>query len=143
MDDRPSLLQLLIQAADQARGRAEAAFDDAGLSLPRAGVLRALSSGPASMGDLADSLHCGRSNMTSMVDRLERDGWVVREPDPEDRRISLVRITQEGRDVLARAIQVMDEFDARLQDALGQDADAVIVRLRAAVDDDPIQSGPE
>ncbi|WP_284294461.1 MarR family winged helix-turn-helix transcriptional regulator [Luteimicrobium album] len=40
--------------------------------------------------------------MTSKVDAAERDGYVVRHPDPSDRRATLVELTGRGRAVLAR-----------------------------------------
>jgi DNA-binding MarR family transcriptional regulator len=38
--------------------------------------------------------------MTRLVDGLERDGLVTREPDPADRRAVRVRATKDGRRVL-------------------------------------------
>ena len=37
-----------------------------------------------------------RSTMTSVLDRLEKDGLVRRQPNPEDRRSFLVAVTPEG-----------------------------------------------
>lgn len=34
--------------------------------------------------------------MTSRLDRLQRQGWIRREPDPADRRGTLVMLTEEG-----------------------------------------------
>ena len=45
-----------------------------------------------------------RSNVTGLVDRMERDGLVRREDDPGDRRVNLVAITQRGEAVLAGAM---------------------------------------
>lgn len=46
-----------------------------------------------------------RSNVTGLVDRMERDGLVRREDDPQDRRVNLVAITEEGEKTLAGAMQ--------------------------------------
>ncbi len=45
-----------------------------------------------------------RSNVTGLVDRMERDGLVRREDDPGDRRVNLVAITERGEEVLAGAM---------------------------------------
>lgn len=45
-----------------------------------------------------------RSNVTGLVDRMERDGLVRREDDPGDRRVNLVAITDKGEEVLAGAM---------------------------------------
>ena len=42
--------------------------------------------------------------MTAALDRLERKGFVTRVPNPSDRRGSLVRLTDEGRDVIDEAM---------------------------------------
>jgi len=38
------------------------------------------------------------STMTGLLDRMERDGLVKREPDPNDRRAHRIHLTQEGVD---------------------------------------------
>ncbi|MFI5718837.1 MarR family winged helix-turn-helix transcriptional regulator [Nocardia sp. NPDC051750] len=49
-----------------------------------------------SFGELAASLGCDKTNITGMVDRLERRGYLTREPDPADRRVSRVVLTADG-----------------------------------------------
>jgi len=36
------------------------------------------------------------STMTGLLDRMERDGIVVRQPHPDDRRAQLISLTKEG-----------------------------------------------
>ncbi len=43
--------------------------------------------------------------MTSRLDRLAAAGYLVREPDPKDRRGSLVSLTRSGRAVVDRALE--------------------------------------
>ena len=43
--------------------------------------------------------------MTAALDRLERKGLVARVPNPDDRRGSLVRLTDAGRDVIDEAMK--------------------------------------
>jgi DNA-binding MarR family transcriptional regulator len=68
---------------------------DLGLAPQQAGALRALAQ-PVPMRDLADALHCDRSNVTGIVDRLEERGLVCREVAPGDRRVKMVVVTEEG-----------------------------------------------
>lgn len=51
---------------------------------------------------LAERLDVSPRSVTSKVDAAERDGYVVRHPDPSDRRATLVELTDRGRAVLAR-----------------------------------------
>ena len=55
------------------------------------------------MSELASSVLLSQSGLTRLVDRLERDGLVVREPCPDDRRGLLASITPAGRERLAEA----------------------------------------
>lgn len=47
-------------------------------------------------GRLAEYLGCDRANITGMADRLTRRGFVVREADPADRRVTRLRLTEAG-----------------------------------------------
>ncbi|MGE3073065.1 MAG: MarR family winged helix-turn-helix transcriptional regulator [Dehalococcoidia bacterium] len=49
---------------------------------------------------LAESLWLGRSTVVNAVTRLEKRGLVVREPASNDRRLVIVRITPEGRELM-------------------------------------------
>jgi DNA-binding MarR family transcriptional regulator len=48
------------------------------------------------MRELAEWLSCEPSNVTGIVDGLERRGLVTRQPDPADRRIKHVVLTEDG-----------------------------------------------
>ena len=67
------------------------------------GELRALDAldpdSAQSMGSLATELRCDASNITWLADRLEERGLVVRQSDPNDRRVKTLALTPRGRDV--------------------------------------------
>lgn len=48
------------------------------------------------MTDLAQSIVLSKSGLTSLVDRMEKDGLVERRPDPDDRRATRIVLTDEG-----------------------------------------------
>jgi DNA-binding MarR family transcriptional regulator len=48
------------------------------------------------------------STMTGVLDRMERDGLVVREPDPEDRRAHRISLTEQGRAVEPQVLAVVE-----------------------------------
>ncbi len=61
---------------------------------------------PTPMRELADQLHCDRSYITSLADKLEERGLVKRIPG-EDRRVKLLALTDEGmavRNKIAKAV---------------------------------------
>lgn len=49
--------------------------------------------GPRTPAGLAEAAGVTRATMTGLIDTLERDGFVKREPDPHDRRMMLVSLT--------------------------------------------------
>jgi DNA-binding MarR family transcriptional regulator len=77
-----------------------------GLPLSHYEVLLYLHNAPGHrmrMSELASSVLLSQSGITRLVDRLERDGLVVREACPEDRRGLNARITEAGQRRLADA----------------------------------------
>ncbi len=49
------------------------------------------------------------STMTGLLDRMERDGFVTREPAPQDRRAMHIQLTDKGLGVHDTAMRMMDE----------------------------------
>jgi DNA-binding MarR family transcriptional regulator len=56
--------------------------------------------GPLRTGDLAAREGVSAPTMTRIVAVLVAEGYVVREPDPDDRRVALVRATEQGEQVI-------------------------------------------
>jgi DNA-binding MarR family transcriptional regulator len=79
--------------------------------------LRHLRDHPGSrVADLAAEFAVGIGATSKSVDRLERHGWVVRQPNPSDRRSSLLALTDEG----VRLVDAADRtFAERLAELLG------------------------
>ena len=68
-----------------------------GISAPRLSALSVLVfAGPRRVGELAEAEQVEPPTMTRLVDGMERDGYVVRAPDPEDGRAVIVRATAKG-----------------------------------------------
>lgn len=109
-DDRLTALSLLLDVRSGLSAKLAPVFAahdisehdfDAVLHLARSqsGVLR--------MTDLARQTGISTSGMTRIVDRLERQGLVAREPHPTDRRVLVVRLTLEGE---TRAVALLPEL---------------------------------
>ncbi len=64
---------------------------------------------------LGNMLLVNRSNVTGLVDRLEQLGWVRRTPEPSDRRVKLVSLTESGREILERA---ESEYNTRVHEVM-------------------------
>ncbi|HUC86951.1 MAG TPA: MarR family transcriptional regulator [Candidatus Saccharimonadales bacterium] len=59
-------------------------------------ALYTLTQRSATMGELAEEMNISLPSATALVDRLVRSGWVERQPDPTDRRIIRLTITEHG-----------------------------------------------
>ncbi|WP_324195825.1 MarR family winged helix-turn-helix transcriptional regulator [Nocardia cyriacigeorgica] len=125
-----------VLGAMMQRGMAER-----GLTPARARLLWALHhSGPVTQRTLADLLRVTPRTITGLLDGLGADGYVQRQPHPEDRRAQLVTLTdrgrdftatlQEGRDTMAQALFAETPAD-ELHNFLTT-LDAVVATLRRA-----------
>ena len=67
---------------------------------------------------LAEQLRLTSGGTTALIQRLERGGFVAREPHPEDRRSSLLRLSESGRrraeELYAPLVRELDEAAAAL-----------------------------
>ncbi|GIJ41805.1 MarR family winged helix-turn-helix transcriptional regulator [Micromonospora andamanensis] len=69
-------------------------------------------------GAIAEELGIDRTVLTYLIDDLERDGLVVRRPDPADRRSRLVTPTDAGRDAARQRREALGAVESRLLRAL-------------------------
>jgi len=74
--------------------------------------------GPLTPSELAERERVQRPTVTRVLARLEEAGLVVRAADPQDRRCSLVSISDDGRALLGAMRERKDAFLARRIDAL-------------------------
>jgi DNA-binding MarR family transcriptional regulator len=80
--------------------RADAVLRPLGLTFARYEVLMLLSfsrRGGLPLGKIGERLQVNPASVTNAVDRLEADGLVTRQPDPDDGRVTLARLTPSGR----------------------------------------------
>lgn len=61
--------------------------------------------GDLSLSELSERIRAQNSTVTGIIDRMEREGLVVRERSKEDRRVVYIRLTSKGRR-LAEAVPV-------------------------------------
>lgn len=91
--------------------------------------------------DLAAEFAIGVGATSKGVDRLEKQGWAARQPNPDDRRSSLLVLTPAGEQLVAEARRT---FTGALAELLGTDLDApaldglarTLSTLRAALERD-------
>ncbi len=67
------------------------------------------------MGPVASLLAMDRTTLTAALKPLERRGLVKVSPDPVDRRSRVLALTDEGRDLLARAFPVWESTHREIE----------------------------
>jgi len=131
-----SRLFAVLRAAASLESHVEARLATIGLSLPKLAALHhlALSGDSLPLGQLAERLSCVKSNVTQLVDRLEADGLVSREPDPNDRRSRLAVITPPGRKLYDQGVRIRQEAEQELFGVLTPDESRQLSELIAKLD---------
>lgn len=71
--------------------------------------------------ELAERAQLTKQTIGYLVDYLEERGYVEREPDPDDKRAKIVRLTDEGREAVRTARKIMGRIEARWAELLGED----------------------
>jgi DNA-binding MarR family transcriptional regulator len=78
---------------------------------------------------LAERAGFSKQAMGQVVDELERDGYIMRVPDPGDKRATLIKFTERGWQFLQDAYQVKLEIEAAYAAVLGEDEFATLRTL--------------
>lgn len=133
--------QALIDAAGvamHAYQRSTQAFDDAvaralGLNTTDLRCLDWLVDRPRTAGEIAAATGLSSAATTTLIDRLERKGYVRRVPDPSDRRRVLVEMTRQGAERVGRFYGPLVAEGARLFDGVPREQIEAMTRwLEAA-----------
>lgn len=120
MLDRVPLGVALARAAKAASSAFDQAMTQAGGSLPIWLVLVSLKTmHGASQRELADAIGIQGATLTHHLNGMESAGLVTRRRDPENRRVHIVELTEEGERLFERLREVAVDFDARLRSGLG------------------------
>jgi DNA-binding MarR family transcriptional regulator len=118
----PPVAFLLAQVGASAARRFAKALEPLELAPSDAGILRLLSRVPGiSQQELAKRLEMHASRLVSVIDALEKRGLVVREPNPEDRRVYSLRLTEVGQRTLAEIGQVAQAHSREVCAGLDED----------------------
>ena len=88
-----------------------------GVTGPQISALKILEAmGDLSLTELSEKMSARNSTLTGIVDRMERDGLVVRERSQSDRRVVLIRSTEKGQALAASVpVSAMEVFGVALR----------------------------
>ena len=121
----------LARALNAVQGQVIPALQkDYGLTESQFAVLEALYHlGPLSQGQLCGKILRSGSNVTTVVDNLERDKLVRRVRDDDDRRVQIVSLTERGRSLVTSVLPVHVGRLTALMGALTKDEQRELGRL--------------
>jgi DNA-binding MarR family transcriptional regulator len=93
--------------------------------------------GPMTMGALRDELGVSATSITALVDALEKDAMVQRQPHPTDRRATLIVLTDKARQILDdtcadfkdRVSEIFNDFSPAQKTSLRD----LLVQMRSAL----------
>ena len=125
----------VLGAAEELHAQLEAALAAVGLSVSKFDAMDQLvrAEEPMTLGSLAGRLHCVRSNVTQLVDRLEAEGLVQRGGCSEDRRAIRARVTPVGLERHAAGLEAIRSVQASVAERLGPMDRARLVALLATL----------
>ena len=92
------------------------------LNLTQASLLAYVAElGATTQTGLAEKMGTGRAAMGTVVDGLEKRGLIERHPDPDDRRVWRIDITDDGRELAARVVGVDEVLRGELRHGIGRE----------------------
>jgi DNA-binding MarR family transcriptional regulator len=105
---------LLAFISEQATDRFEREMAPYGIRAKHAQVLLVIDAeGPMSQRALGRRLRIDKSPMVGLLDDLERRELAERRRSDSDRRVQAIHLTEDGRDVLARVVELAEAENAR------------------------------
>jgi DNA-binding MarR family transcriptional regulator len=135
-DDRRHIGFLIADVARLMRSCFDRRVRRIGLTRAQWLVLSRLHRHPGlSQSELAEMLEVERATAGRMIDRMERRNWLVRRPDPADRRINRLYLTAEAEAVQAEmgriAEQLLDDAMASLEEGEREALTDMMERVKA------------
>ncbi len=128
--------QIAVAASRISRRFAERYKAEFGLSLPEWRVLAHLAQSDAvSVREIHARVDMDKSKVSRAAARLESAGLIEKRENGEDRRLLDMRLTDQGRDLIARIVPIADAFQAEILAQLGDQAPAFRAGLLTLFED--------
>lgn len=93
-----------------------------GTTDPQFGVLRTLNEkSVASMGEISDWVLTCNANLTTLINRMEKNGLIERNINQDDKRIKCVSLTEKGKILAKQAIEPHRDYVAQMFSLLNEE----------------------
>lgn len=121
--DRFLPYQLAVIAARVSREFSTVYAERFGLTIPEWRVIVHLhNAGPVSVREIHARVDMDKSKVSRAASRLEAAGLITKEPNPDDRRLLRLALTEKGQAVMAELAPLALAFEERVLERLGEDA---------------------
>lgn len=108
-------------------------FKDIHLTRESGGLLFAIKKTNYNQTDLADLFHITQASLSGRIKRLERDGYLVRVTDPNDRRKYRLELTAKANQELDEVIAKMKKCNKQMFQGLTDEDFQEIIRIHEQV----------
>ena len=126
---RPDLAALLAPLVRELIAAEEPVLAAHGLTMWGYVVLSALDKGAMrTQAALAEAINADKTRIIRTLDQLQDEGYIERVPDPDDRRVRLLAITEEGRAVKDTAQAEIQRGEQRWLGELSADEQRLFLR---------------
>ncbi|MDO4280711.1 MAG: MarR family transcriptional regulator [Peptococcaceae bacterium] len=112
------------------RSQEDTAIKAHGLTPGQFGVLDVLySKGPMRVCALVERMLATPGNMTVIIRNMERDGYITRSPDPDDKRASRIALTDKGRAIIEETLPDHARHVAQIFQVLSKEDQRALIRI--------------
>lgn len=126
----------LSRTADRLNDRVAALLKPFGVSPTQYNVLRILR-GAGTQGrmcsEIGERMITRDPDITRLLDRMQKAGWIERERNTKDRRVVITKITKKGLDLLKQIDKPLEDFSEAQMRRLGQRKLRMLLELLAEI----------
>ena len=131
------VMMSIVRAAENFKRAHSIIFKKYGLSFPQYNILRVLESsdlGQNKISSVGKIMLVPGANMTGLAKRLEKQEFIIRKPDPGDERVTLLAITEKGKETLKLIEDEKDKtIDIILMDFTKPDKEDLLKKIKKII----------
>lgn len=133
-----AIVETIVYLYTESRRLTKQAAREVGLTGPQLTVIKLLDTfGDLSLSSLSERIRAQNSTVTGIIDRMEREGLVLRERSTSDRRVVYIRLTPKGRqlskDVLVQPMEIFRDVLSTLSRDDTKDLLRILSKLQKRV----------
>lgn len=130
------MLRIMGILMHKVMNRARDMYQEFDLNRSQAGILFTLHQNEfMSQKELAEKLNVSAPSITSSIQKMERDGYLTRKPDPNDQRIMRLSLTEKGKSCIQGVRSVAEQMDALMFRDMGKEEILLLKRLLLHISD--------